>query len=104
MSCTGKSTLLNALVGRELLPMNNVPETARICKIVHNANTEPYLQEPPSAEGSARKGAAAKEPVVSPAVFAAATQRHSGSKDAARRQVAVAGWCCRGFAIVPVRR
>ncbi len=65
----GKSTLLNALVGRELLPMNNVPETARICKIVHNANTEPYLQEPPAPDGSAKKAASAKEPTVSSGIF-----------------------------------
>lgn len=36
---SGKSTLLNALMGREVLPMNNVPETARICRIVHNPAT-----------------------------------------------------------------
>jgi hypothetical protein len=31
----GKSTLLNALIGANCLPANNVPETARITRITH---------------------------------------------------------------------
>lgn len=32
----GKSTLLNALIGANCLPANNVPETARITRITHS--------------------------------------------------------------------
>jgi len=47
---SGKSTLINALVGDELLPMNNVPETARICKVVHCERAQqPYMMEPASS-------------------------------------------------------
>ncbi len=43
----GKSTLLNALLGSELLPMSNVPETARIVRIEHTpTQAEPELEEP----------------------------------------------------------
>ncbi|GIL70787.1 hypothetical protein Vretimale_3881 [Volvox reticuliferus] len=43
---SGKSTLLNALLGMEVLPMNNVPETARICRITHDASArEPLLRD-----------------------------------------------------------
>lgn len=46
MSQSGKSTLLNALMGMEVLPMNNVPETARMCRITHNAALrEPLLHD-----------------------------------------------------------
>eukprot|EP00983_Pelagomonas_calceolata_P012367 396142-Pelagomonas_calceolata.AAC.5 len=46
----GKSTLINALVGDELLPMNNVPETARICKVVHSERAhQPFMMEPASS-------------------------------------------------------
>ena len=44
----GKSTLLNSILGQEILPVNNVPETARICKLRHLAPSqcrEPYLVE-----------------------------------------------------------
>ncbi|KAK9830273.1 hypothetical protein WJX72_010744 [[Myrmecia] bisecta] len=43
---SGKSTLLNALMGRVILPSNNVPETARISCITHTAlaaNEQPLL-------------------------------------------------------------
>ncbi len=33
----GKSTLLNALIGANCLPANNVPETARITRITHTS-------------------------------------------------------------------
>uniref|UniRef100_A0A7S3R370 Dynamin N-terminal domain-containing protein n=1 Tax=Dunaliella tertiolecta TaxID=3047 RepID=A0A7S3R370_DUNTE len=47
---SGKSTLINALVGDELLPMNNVPETARICKVVHSERAhQPFMMEPASS-------------------------------------------------------
>ncbi|KAF5828209.1 hypothetical protein DUNSADRAFT_18021 [Dunaliella salina] len=50
MTKSGKSTLINALVGDELLPMNNVPETARICKVVHTERAhQPYMMEPASS-------------------------------------------------------
>ena len=32
---TGKSTLLNALIGARILPTSNVPETARIARLQH---------------------------------------------------------------------
>jgi ribosome biogenesis GTPase A len=51
-SLTGKSTLINALVGEELLPMNNVPETSRIVKVVHSAlqrAQQPFLLESASS-------------------------------------------------------
>lgn len=55
----GKSTLLNALLGAECLPVNNVPETARICRITHDpAAAEPTLRDP-SAGGRTFRGAAA---------------------------------------------
>jgi GTPase SAR1 family protein len=34
---SGKSTLINALLGREVLPSSNVPETARIVRVRHSA-------------------------------------------------------------------
>ncbi len=33
---SGKSTLLNALIGHDILPSNNVPETARVVRIIHD--------------------------------------------------------------------
>ncbi|DBA78877.1 hypothetical protein WJX77_008617 [Trebouxia sp. C0004] len=36
---SGKSTLLNALIGANCLPANNVPETARITRITHTQGT-----------------------------------------------------------------
>ncbi|GFR43890.1 hypothetical protein Agub_g5019, partial [Astrephomene gubernaculifera] len=43
---SGKSTLLNALMGAEVLPMNNVPETARIVRITHDPTArEPHLRD-----------------------------------------------------------
>lgn len=36
----GKSTFINALCGAELLPVSNVPETARICRISHASSCE----------------------------------------------------------------
>ncbi|KXZ53106.1 hypothetical protein GPECTOR_8g96 [Gonium pectorale] len=57
---SGKSTLLNALMGTEVLPMNNVPETARICRIVHDATArEPVLREEPPPGRSPAAAAAA---------------------------------------------
>lgn len=53
--CAGKSTLLNAILGQEVLPVNNVPETARICKLRHlpsAACSEPYLCEGAEAEAT----------------------------------------------------
>lgn len=49
MPCThaGKSTLINAFVGNEVLPVNNVPETARISRITHVPSSdcaEPTLE------------------------------------------------------------
>ena len=35
MQTAGKSTLLNALIGANCLPANNVPETARIVRVTH---------------------------------------------------------------------
>ena len=35
LCAAGKSTLLNALIGANCLPANNVPETARITRITH---------------------------------------------------------------------
>ncbi|GMH36648.1 hypothetical protein BSKO_04521 [Bryopsis sp. KO-2023] len=44
---SGKSTLLNALLGSTCLPTNNVPETARVCAIRHSApGSIPQLSEP----------------------------------------------------------
>lgn len=40
---SGKSTLLNALISSECLPVNNVPETARVCKISHTLCSEPSM-------------------------------------------------------------
>lgn len=43
---SGKSTLLNALIGHDMLPSNNVPETARIVRILHDPSApSPVLQE-----------------------------------------------------------
>ncbi|KAG2498988.1 hypothetical protein HYH03_003174 [Edaphochlamys debaryana] len=55
---SGKSTLLNSFLGAEVLPMNNVPETARIVRIVHDPSAkEPILREPPpSAPGAGALG------------------------------------------------
>lgn len=44
---SGKSTLINAFLGNEILPVNNVPETARICRISHVPSSscpEPVLE------------------------------------------------------------
>lgn len=44
---TGKSTLINAFLANEILPVNNVPETARICRINHTPTAscpEPLLE------------------------------------------------------------
>jgi hypothetical protein len=38
---TGKSTLINGLMGKKLLPSNNVPETARITSIEHQPPNQP---------------------------------------------------------------
>lgn len=38
-SPSGKSTLLNALISCEAMPVNNVPETARIVKIIHDPSS-----------------------------------------------------------------
>ena len=43
MCHTGKSTLLNALIGANCLPANNVPETARIVRVTHAAGTAQLL-------------------------------------------------------------
>jgi len=49
----GKSTLINALCGEDLLPCNNVPETARICKVVHSERVQqPFLMEPATSVAS----------------------------------------------------
>lgn len=58
LCAAGKSTLLNSLISAECLPMNNVPETARICKIMHDAAAkEPSLLEPAAAIATtSRKG------------------------------------------------
>lgn len=45
--CAGKSTLINAFLGNEVLPVNNVPETARISRITHSPSAscpEPTLE------------------------------------------------------------
>ncbi|GAX72603.1 hypothetical protein CEUSTIGMA_g59.t1 [Chlamydomonas eustigma] len=47
---SGKSTLINALVGHELMPVNNVPETARICKVVHTPNASAAASVAPVME------------------------------------------------------
>ena len=44
----GKSTLLNALTASSCLPSNNVPETARITKLIHTglqAGEQPWLRD-----------------------------------------------------------
>ena len=52
---SGKSTFLNALLGRDCMPMGTVPETARICRIVHDRTAaEPVLTDgDDTVEGSA---------------------------------------------------
>eukprot|EP00798_Chlamydomonas_sp_ICE-L_P018264 gene18264-24718_t len=42
---SGKSTLINALLSSEAMPMNNVPETARLVRIVHSPASLITLQE-----------------------------------------------------------
>ncbi|KAK3275091.1 hypothetical protein CYMTET_16760 [Cymbomonas tetramitiformis] len=42
---SGKSTLINSLLGDEVLPSSNVPETARICRVVHTNAAEVSLQD-----------------------------------------------------------
>jgi tRNA U34 5-carboxymethylaminomethyl modifying GTPase MnmE/TrmE len=45
---SGKSTFINALTGSPLLPVNNIPETARICRITHTPlldGEEPVLYD-----------------------------------------------------------
>lgn len=57
---TGKSTLINAFLANEVLPVNNVPETARICRIKHVPTAscpEPILELSLSAAtGTSRSG------------------------------------------------
>ncbi len=51
MPNTGKSTLLNALLGAICLPSSNVPETARITRIIHTPledGKQPELTYQPS--------------------------------------------------------
>ncbi len=51
MLYTGKSTLLNALLGAICLPSSNVPETARITRIIHTPledGKQPELTYQPS--------------------------------------------------------
>ncbi|GLC43094.1 hypothetical protein PLESTB_000863800 [Pleodorina starrii] len=56
---SGKSTLLNALMGLEVLPMNNVPETARICRMTHDPSArEPLLRDAAGGKTLARGEAA----------------------------------------------
>jgi len=53
----GKSTLINAFLGNEILPVNNVPETARICRIKHvpaASCPEPVLELGASGAGTSR--------------------------------------------------
>lgn len=40
---SGKSTFLNSLLGDELLPMSNVPETSVPIRISHTTNKQPYF-------------------------------------------------------------
>eukprot|EP00191_Tetraselmis_sp_GSL018_P003015 CAMPEP_0177597860 /NCGR_PEP_ID=MMETSP0419_2-20121207/11969_1 /TAXON_ID=582737 /ORGANISM="Tetraselmis sp., Strain GSL018" /LENGTH=425 /DNA_ID=CAMNT_0019090123 /DNA_START=455 /DNA_END=1728 /DNA_ORIENTATION=+ len=43
---SGKSTFLNAILGRDCMPTGTVPETARICRIVHDDSlSEPILTD-----------------------------------------------------------
>jgi GTPase SAR1 family protein len=42
---SGKSTLINALLGEEFLPSSNVPETARIVRVRHAASPEGRLRD-----------------------------------------------------------
>jgi hypothetical protein len=47
VTLVGKSTLINAFLGNELMPVNNVPETARISRITHACSAtcpEPLLE------------------------------------------------------------
>ena len=38
----GKSTLINALLGRELMPSNNIAETAKVTQIIDNDSTDGF--------------------------------------------------------------
>jgi hypothetical protein len=54
-SCAGKSTLINAILGNEILPVNNVPETARISRITHSPSAdcpEPTLEFKSAADAA----------------------------------------------------
>ena len=54
---TGKSTLLNALLGAICLPSSNVPETARITRIIHTPlkdGKQPELTYQPSTSHEKR--------------------------------------------------
>ncbi|KAK3237427.1 hypothetical protein CYMTET_52497 [Cymbomonas tetramitiformis] len=42
---SGKSTLINSLLGDDILPSSNVPETARICRVVHANAAKVSLQD-----------------------------------------------------------
>ncbi|KAG1654245.1 hypothetical protein FOA52_005800 [Chlamydomonas sp. UWO 241] len=81
----GKSTLINALVGREIMPVNNVPETARIVKVVHipgaREGAEPVMDEP-----AGRGTGGARTKVVGDAAIRA---RLSELNSAARSKTAV---------------
>ena len=47
MHSTGKSTFFNAMLGEDCMPTGTVPETARICRIVHN----PEIDQPTLKDG-----------------------------------------------------
>jgi hypothetical protein len=56
------------LLGQELLPVNNVPETARICKINHSPSSQPpqllLPTPPPAAAASSSDPAPAPGPIT----------------------------------------
>lgn len=55
----GKSTLLNALISCEAMPVNNVPETARIVKIIHDASCSLQAAGTGTSHGAALAGPSA---------------------------------------------
>lgn len=68
--CAGKSTLINAFLGNELLPVNNVPETARICRITHSTTAEcpePILEFKPLAKRTSSNASSFPGDVLEPA-------------------------------------